>query len=403
MIQQTLFGETDTGRPLASRMRPRTLEEFEGQRHLLGEGKVLRQLIDGDRVPSMVFWGPPGVGKTTLARIIANRTKANFIDFSAVTSGIKEIKEVMQTAEANRRFGEQTILFVDEIHRFNKAQQDAFLPFVEKGSIILIGATTENPSFEINSALLSRCKVFVLHGLSAGELTELLRRALTDPRGFGGRRVELAEGMLEMIANFANGDARTALNTLEMVVLNGDILPDGSTVVPMETLEQCISKKSLLYDKHGEEHYNLISALHKSMRNSDPDAAVYWLARMLEAGEDVLACRDPLRPAEIAHLLIPARGLAFVTTGEGVRYEGKPYRRLRVDAMAEEKLTRAEKAHLRFIRRVRRALEEEAVASLKRAKRGHDALEALYRPCVDFDAVGALCDAEIARIGAYPV
>lgn len=242
MIQQTLFGETDTGRPLASRMRPRTLEEFAGQRHLLGEGKVLRQLIDGDRVPSMVFWGPPGVGKTTLARIIANRTKANFIDFSAVTSGIKEIKEVMQTAEANRRFGEQTILFVDEIHRFNKAQQDAFLPFVEKGSIILIGATTENPSFEINSALLSRCKVFVLHGLSAGELTELLRRALTDPRGFGGRRVELAEGMLEMIANFANGDARTALNTLEMVVLNGDILPDGSTVVPMETLEQCISK-----------------------------------------------------------------------------------------------------------------------------------------------------------------
>ena len=288
MIQQTLFGETDTGRPLASRMRPRTLEEFAGQRHLLGEGKVLRQLIDGDRVPSMVFWGPPGVGKTTLARIIANRTKANFIDFSAVTSGIKEIKEVMQTAEANRRFGEQTILFVDEIHRFNKAQQDAFLPFVEKGSIILIGATTENPSFEINSALLSRCKVFVLHGLSAGELTELLRRALADPRGFGGRRVELAEGMLEMIANFANGDARTALNTLEMVVLNGDILPDGSTVVPMETLEQCISKKSLLYDKHGEEHYNLISALHKSMRNSDPDAAVYWLARMLEAGEDPL-------------------------------------------------------------------------------------------------------------------
>ena len=248
MIQQTLFGETDTGRPLASRMRPRTLEEFAGQRHLLGEGKVLRQLIDGDRVPSMVFWGPPGVGKTTLARIIANRTKANFIDFSAVTSGIKEIKEVMQTAEANRRFGEQTILFVDEIHRFNKAQQDAFLPFVEKGSIILIGATTENPSFEINSALLSRCKVFVLHGLSAGELTELLRRALTDPRGFGGRRVELAEGMLE----------------------------------------KCISKKSLLYDKHGEEHYNLISALHKSMRNSDPDAAVYWLARMLEAGEDPL-------------------------------------------------------------------------------------------------------------------
>lgn len=287
MIQQTLFGETDTGRPLASRMRPRTLEEFAGQRHLLGEGKVLRQLIDGDRVPSMVFWGPPGVGKTTLARIIANRTKANFIDFSAVTSGIKEIKEVMQTAEANRRFGEQTILFVDEIHRFNKAQQDAFLPFVEKGSIILIGATTENPSFEINSALLSRCKVFVLQSLPEKALQNLLRRALQDPRGFGGQKIVISDEMLGMIAVFANGDARTALGTLEMVVLNGDRTGE-ITRVTRETLEQCISKKSLLYDKKGEEHYNIISALHKSMRNSDPDAAVYWLARMLEAGEDPL-------------------------------------------------------------------------------------------------------------------
>ena len=291
MEQQNFFstaGDADAGRPLASRLRPRTLEEFAGQQHLLGPGKVLRQLIDGDRVPSMIFWGPPGVGKTTLARIIAHKTKANFIDFSAVTSGIKEIKEVMQTAEANRRFGEQTILFVDEIHRFNKAQQDAFLPYVEKGSIILIGATTENPSFEVNAALLSRCKVFVLHALSTGELAGLLRRALADPRGFGDRTVAIEDDMPEMIANFANGDARTALNTLEMVVLNGDIQPDGSTVVTRETLEQCISKKSLLYDKHGEEHYNLISALHKSMRNSDPDAAVYWLARMLEAGEDPL-------------------------------------------------------------------------------------------------------------------
>ena len=286
MEQQTLFGGDDT-RPLAARLRPQTLEEFAGQTHLLGEGKVLRRLIESDRISSMIFWGPPGVGKTTLARIIANRTKATFIDFSAVTSGIKEIRQVMQQAEDNRRFGERTIVFVDEIHRFNKAQQDAFLPFVEKGSIILIGATTENPSFEVNGALLSRCKVFVLHALTTDELTALLARALTDPRGFGGQKIEIEPDMLEAIANFANGDARAALSTLEMVVLNGDA--NGSTVtVTRDTLEQCISKKSLLYDKTGEEHYNLISALHKSMRNSDPDAAVYWLARMLEAGEDPL-------------------------------------------------------------------------------------------------------------------
>ena len=286
MEQQTLFGGDDT-RPLAARLRPQTLEEFAGQTHLLGEGKVLRRLIESDRISSMIFWGPPGVGKTTLARIIANRTKAAFIDFSAVTSGIKEIRQVMQQAEDNRRFGERTIVFVDEIHRFNKAQQDAFLPFVEKGSIILIGATTENPSFEVNGALLSRCKVFVLHALTTDELTALLARALTDPRGFSGQKIEIEPDMLEAIANFANGDARAALSTLEMVVLNGDA--NGSTVtVTRDTLEQCISKKSLLYDKTGEEHYNLISALHKSMRNSDPDAAVYWLARMLEAGEDPL-------------------------------------------------------------------------------------------------------------------
>ena len=286
MEQQTLFGGDDT-RPLAARLRPQTLEEFAGQTHLLGEGKVLRRLIESDRISSMIFWGPPGVGKTTLARIIANRTKATFIDFSAVTSGIKEIRQVMQQAEDNRRFGERTIVFVDEIHRFNKAQQDAFLPFVEKGSIILIGATTENPSFEVNGALLSRCKVFVLHALTTDELTALLTRALTDPRGFGGQKIEIEPDMLEAIANFANGDARAALSTLEMVVLNGDA--NGSAVtVTRDTLEQCISKKSLLYDKTGEEHYNLISALHKSMRNSDPDAAVYWLARMLEAGEDPL-------------------------------------------------------------------------------------------------------------------
>ncbi len=286
MEQQTLFGG-DSTRPLAARLRPQTLEEFVGQTHLLGPGKVLRRLIEHDQISSMIFWGPPGVGKTTLARIIANQTRATFIDFSAVTSGIKEIKQVMQQAEDNRRFGERTIVFVDEIHRFNKAQQDAFLPFVEKGSIILIGATTENPSFEVNGALLSRCKVFVLQALTTADLTALLSRALTDPRGFGGQKINIQPDILEAIANFANGDARTALSTLEMVVLNGDT--DGDTVtVTTETLEQCISKKSLLYDKTGEEHYNLISALHKSMRNSDPDAAVYWLARMLEAGEDPL-------------------------------------------------------------------------------------------------------------------
>lgn len=286
MEQQTLFGGDDS-RPLAARLRPRDLSEFVGQSHLLGEGKVLRRLIESDRVSSMIFWGPPGVGKTTLARIIANRTKATFIDFSAVTSGIKEIRQVMQRAEDNRRFGERTIVFVDEIHRFNKAQQDAFLPFVEKGSIILIGATTENPSFEVNGALLSRCKVFVLQALTTDDLTSLLSRALTDPRGFGAQKIQIEPDMLEAIANFANGDARAALSTLEMLVLNSDT--DGKTVtVTRETLEQCISKKSLLYDKTGEEHYNLISALHKSMRNSDPDAAVYWLARMLEAGEDPL-------------------------------------------------------------------------------------------------------------------
>ncbi len=286
MEQPTFFDDSGT-QPLAARLRPRTLEEFVGQTHLLGEGKVLRRLIENDSVSSMIFWGPPGVGKTTLARIIANRTKAAFIDFSAVTSGIKEIRAVMQKAENNRLYGEKTIVFVDEIHRFNKAQQDAFLPFVEKGSIILIGATTENPSFEVNGALLSRCKVFVLQALKPEELVELMSRAITDPRGFGNIKVDIPPNTLEQIAVFANGDARSALSTLDMVVLNGEA-DEGRITVTAETLEQCTSKKSLLYDKNGEEHYNLISALHKSMRNSDPDAAIYWLARMLEAGEDPL-------------------------------------------------------------------------------------------------------------------
>lgn len=287
MEAMSLF-ENNLSQPLAARLRPKTLEEYVGQTHLLGKGKVLRRLIESDQISSMIFWGPPGVGKTTLARIIANTTKAAFIDFSAVTSGIKEIRSVMQKAEENRRYGEKTIVFVDEIHRFNKAQQDAFLPFVEKGSIILIGATTENPSFEVNSALLSRCKVFVLQELKTEELVQLLKRALADEKGFGTQKINIEDELLEMIAVFANGDARTALSTLEMAVLNGDMDADGATTVTRKTLEQCTSKKSLLYDKTGEEHYNLISALHKSMRNSDPDAAVYWLARMLEAGEDPL-------------------------------------------------------------------------------------------------------------------
>ena len=285
MEQKSLF-ENENNQPLASRLRPRDLDEFVGQQHLIGEGKILRRLIEEDKISSMIFWGPPGVGKTTLASIIANRTNSTFINFSAVTSGIKEIKIVMAQAEEARKIGQKTIVFVDEIHRFNKAQQDAFLPFVEKGSIILIGATTENPSFEVNGALLSRCKVFVLQGLKIEDLVTLLKRAITDKRGFGNQTVHITDEQLEIVAKFANGDARNSLSTLEMVVLNGEVSSNGEITVTEETLEQCISKKSLLYDKNGEEHYNIISALHKSMRNSDPDAAVYWLARMLEAGED---------------------------------------------------------------------------------------------------------------------
>ncbi len=287
MEQMSLFDFQEEAAPLASRMRPKNLDEFAGQSHLIGEGCILRLLIEQDKISSMIFWGPPGVGKTTLASIIAEKTHADFVNFSAVTSGIKEIKEVMAKAETARKSGLKTLVFVDEIHRFNKAQQDAFLPYVEKGSIILIGATTENPSFEINAALLSRCKVFVLRSLTAEDLTGLLKRALTSPRGFGYLEIEISDELIEAIAQFANGDARIALNTLEMAVNNGEITRE-KTLITRETLEQCISRKSLMYDKNGEEHYNLISALHKSMRNSDPDAAVYWLARMLEAGEDPL-------------------------------------------------------------------------------------------------------------------
>ena len=292
MRQMSLIEGVNSGseapEPLAARMRPRDLSEFVGQEHLVGEGKILRQMIERDQIPSMILWGPPGVGKTTLANVVANATKAEFVNYSAVTSGIKEIKEIMARAESGRQVGLRTVLFVDEIHRFNKAQQDAFLPYVEQGSIILIGATTENPSFEVNSALLSRCKVFVLKSLTEGDLVGLPRRALTNERGFGRLGVSCSDENLRKIAIFANGDARNALGTLETAVANCGISKDGKPEITEETLAQVVSRKALMYDKNGEEHYNIISALHKSMRNSDPDAAVYWLARMLEGGEDPL-------------------------------------------------------------------------------------------------------------------
>jgi putative ATPase len=278
-----------TGRPLADRMRPQTLDEFIGQEELLGPGKPLRTQIERDDIGSMLLWGPPGCGKTTLARIIARRTRSAFIPFSAVLAGIKEIKEVMAKAEGARRYGQRTIVFVDEMHRFNRAQQDAFLPHVEAGNILLIGATTENPSFEVIAPLLSRMKVYVLRALAEEQIVTLLRRAMEDTeRGLGTQQVEASDKLLERIAVLANGDARAAYNTLEALVLGTEPEDGGRTVLSEARLEDVLQRKLLPYDKSGEEHFNLISALHKSVRNSDPDAALYWLARMLESGEDPL-------------------------------------------------------------------------------------------------------------------
>jgi putative ATPase len=282
-------GAVDASRPLADRMRPRTLEEFVGQEHLIGPGKPLRTQVDRDDTGSLIFWGPPGTGKTTLAKIMANMTKAEFVEFSAVLAGIKEIKQVMAEAERARQYGTRTIVFIDEIHRFNKAQQDAFLPHVEKGNIRLIGATTENPSFEINSALLSRCRVYVLKPLSEDQVVLLLRRAITDrERGLGEKHVIAADDVLRKIASYTSGDARSAYNVLEVAAGLAQKNADGELEISDEIVRDALQKRILLYDKTGEEHYNLISALHKSVRNSDPDAALYWLGRMLEAGEDPL-------------------------------------------------------------------------------------------------------------------
>ena len=269
--------------PLAERMRPKSLEDFVGQKQL----SLLYEMINNDAVSSMIFWGPPGVGKTTLAKIIAHRSQSYFVEFSAVTSGIKEIKKVMEEAKVRARMGQNTILFVDEIHRFNKSQQDAFLPFVENGSIVLIGATTENPSFEINNALLSRCRVFVLESINKEDIVRLLNKALVSEDGYGNETVNISDKCIDIIAEYSGGDVRFAYNTLEML-MNSSRMEDGTYYIDEEKVYKCLNRRSLNYDRHDENHYNMISALHKSMRNSDVDASIYYLARMIEGGEDPL-------------------------------------------------------------------------------------------------------------------
>jgi putative ATPase len=311
--------------PLAERMRPRTLDEFVGQQHLLGPGKPLRLQIERDDSASLIFWGPPGVGKTTLAKIIAQATSASFIEFSAVLSGIKEIKQVMADAEKASQFGSRTILFIDEIHRFNKAQQDAFLPYVERGAIRLIGATTENPSFEINAALLSRCRVYTLQALSQQDVIALLERALTDSeRGLGALGLKADEGALEAMASYSSGDARNALNALE--VASKLAQSRGENVITKELAAEALQKRVLLYDKKGEQHYDLISALHKSVRNSDADASLYWLGRMLAAGEDPMyVARRVVRMAvEDIGLAAPEALNLCLSAKDAVHFLGSP-------------------------------------------------------------------------------
>ncbi len=314
-------------RPLADRLRPETLEEFVGQLHILGPGKPLRQQIDRDELASMILWGPPGSGKTTLATIVAKKTKSDFVRFSAVLAGIREIKDVMAAAEKTRAFGRRTILFVDEIHRFNKAQQDAFLPYVERGDIVLIGATTENPSFEVISALLSRAKVYMLSPLSTDEVLTLLERALKDEqRGLSRERIAISPELLRQIAIFANGDARAAYNALETAATAARSDSEGQAQITEAVVEDVVQRKMLLYDKAGEEHYNLISALHKSVRNSDADAALYWLGRMLEAGEDPLyIARRLIRMAsEDIGLADPNALSVTVAAMQAVHFVGMP-------------------------------------------------------------------------------